>query len=505
MSFVTELLAQIESQISAVDLSDRLDPKWIVLEVKDGVALVSGLPQVAFSEIVLFEQGITGLVLDLSANQMGVLILWDYSQIMVGQTVTSTGQVFSIWVGEQFLWRVLNAIGAPIDGLGEIGVSDTYPVERIAPGVMTRKSVHQPLATGVKAIDAMIPIGKWQRELIIGDRQTGKTTIAIDTIMNQKGQNVFCVYVAIGQKESKVRLIAEQLKAKGCLEYTIIVSAPANAPAVMQYMAPYVGVTLAEYFLYNGQDALIIYDDLSKHAVAYREVSLLLRRPPGREAFPGDVFYLHSRLLERSAKLNEDYKCGSLTALPIIETQWNDVSAYIPTNVISITDGQVFLEADLFNAGIKPAINVGLSVSRVGGSAQTKLMKKVAGKLKLELAYFRELQAFSQFASDLDETTQQKINRGKIMIELLKQPNSAPIPFQKQTTLIYAGIHGYLDTLSLDQVRWFELSLYDKLDTTYEALNLEMSEKKDLTKEIELQIQELLSLVRDEMQRTTSI
>jgi len=499
MSVVSDLMAKIEAQIASVDLNDVMSPKWEIVEIKDGVATVSWLSNAMFGEIVVFENGSKGMVLNLLEDYIGVLVLGPYHMICQGQVVVGTGEIFKLSVGDAFLGRVVNGVGEPIDGLWEIKGSDLYPVERIAPGVMTRKSVHQPLATGVKSIDAMIPVGKGQRELIIGDRQTGKTTIAIDTIINQKSENVKCIYVAIGQKESKVKLIAEQLKAAWALEYTTIVSASASSPAVMQYIAPYVGVTIAEYFLYNGQDALIIYDDLTKHANAYREVSLLLRRPPGREAYPGDVFYLHSRLLERAAKLNDDYGAGSLTALPIIETQANDVSAYIPTNVISITDGQIFLETDLFNAGIKPAINVGLSVSRVGWSAQTGLMKKVAGKLKLELSYFRELQAFSQFASDLDAATQARLTRGKIMVELLKQPNGRPIPFQKQATLIYAGINWYLDAIQLGQIAEFEQLVSQKLDTSHQELNMLMIKQQKLTDEVEQGIKHLLDEVVQEM------
>jgi F-type H+-transporting ATPase subunit alpha len=492
MSVVQELLSKIQSQIDSTNLNDTRDQKWEVMEVKDGVATISWLSKAKFSEIISFESGLQGLVLDLDADSVGALILGPVDQVKQGMTVKATGKVFSIGVGDAYLGRVVDGLANPIDGLGEIKTTETYPVERIAPGVMTRKSVHQPLQTGVKAIDCMIPIGKGQRELIIWDRQTGKTTIAIDTIINQKGENVKCIYVAIGQKESKIRRITEELKARWAMDYTVIVNAPAHCPAVVQYIAPYIGITIAEYFLYNGQDALIIYDDLTKHANAYREISLLLRRPPGREAYPGDVFYLHSRLLERSAKLNEDYGLGSCTALPIIETQANDVSAYVPTNVISITDGQIFLETDLFNAGIRPAVNVWLSVSRVWWSAQTKLVKKVASKLKLELAYFRELQAFAQFASDLDETTRKRLERGKIMVELLKQPNGQPVPFYKQATIMYAGLNGYLDKLSLDSLKGFETALYEKLDTSFAELAQTMKEKKELTKEIEEWIQKLI-------------
>lgn len=393
----------------------------------------------------------------------------------------------------------MNALGDPVDGGRDITPKQFFPVEKVAPGVITRKSVDQPLQTGIKAVDGLVPIGRGQRELIIGDRQTGKTAVAIDTIINQKGQDVICIYVAIGQKESKVVRTVETLKKLGAMDYTIVVNAPINTPAVMQYIAPYVGATFGEYIMSKGKDALIIYDDLTKHAAAYREMSLLLRRPPGREAYPGDVFYLHSRLLERACRLNKDYGGGSLTALPIIETQAGDVSAYIPTNVISITDGQIYLESDLFNAGIKPAINVGLSVSRVGGSAQTPIVKKVAGTLKLELAAFRELETFAKFGSDLDKSTQDKLARGQRLVEMLKQKESSPISFHKQAVLIYAGIKGFLDEIALSEVAYFEQKLYDKLDTTHQSLSDTILSDKKLTEEIEAQMKELIQDVIDEI------
>lgn len=505
MSIVQDLLQKIEEQIAAKDVWDSFSSKGTILEIKDGVATVTWLQSVAFSEIVSFENGIKGLVLDLLKDSVGVLILGDFATLMQGDVVTATGQVFSIWVGEQYLWRVLNGLWEPIDWLGDITSSEIYPVERIAPGVITRQSVDQPMLTGIKAIDAMIPVGRGQRELIIWDRQTGKTAVAIDTILNQKGQDMKCVYVAIGQKASKVRRIVQTLKEAGALEYTIVVSASASDPSVMQYLSPYIGCCFGEYFMYQGQDALVIYDDLSKHAVAYREVSLLLRRPPGREAYPGDVFYLHSKLLERSARISAAYveeitkgkvkgKTGSLTALPIVETQAGDVSAYIPTNVISITDGQIFLETDLFNSGVRPAINVGLSVSRVGWSAQTSIMKKVSGKLKLMLATYREMAAFAQFASDLDESTQKVLERGKRMVELLKQGVNSPIPFEQQVVTIYAGINGYLDVLSVQQIKPFEHTLYQKLETTYSPLMEQIRTEKKLTEEIEASIKEVIEL-----------
>lgn len=395
---------------------------------------------------------------------------------------TASGKILEIPVGKNLLGRVVDPLGNPIDGLGEIQATEYYPSERVATGVMSRKSVHEPLATGLKAIDALVPIGRGQRELIIGDRQTGKTQVAIDTILNQKGTGVKCIYVAIGQKDSKVVAITEELRKAGAMDYTIVVSAGASSPAAMQWLAPYAGAAMGEYFMFNGEHALIVYDDLTKHANAYREMSLLLRRPPGREAYPGDVFYLHSRLLERAAKLNDELGAGSLTALPIIETQAGDISAYVPTNVISITDGQIFLESGLFNAGIKPAINVGNSVSRVGGSAQTKAMKKNAGSLKLTLAQFRELEAFSQFASDLDADTKKQLERGKRMVEILKQGIYSPIAFEKQTCIIFAGNNGYLDAITVDDVLDYEKALYLALEREGTILNA-IRETKDFSDE----------------------
>jgi len=499
MSVADEILKKIQDSINSTNLWEDFSKKWEILEIKDWVATVVWLWNAMFSEIVEFENGMNGLVLDLSPETVWVLVLWDYSKLSQWGIVKSTWRVLSISVWEQYLWRVLNWLWEPIDGLGEIKWKEYYPLERIAPWVMTRKEVNQPLETGIKSIDSMIPIGRWQRELIIWDRQTWKTTVAIDTIINQKWKGVYCVYVSIWQKESKVRRLVQTLKEQWAMDYTIVVSAAANAPAVMQYIAPYVGCTLWEYFMYHGKDALIIYDDLSKHAVAYREVSLLLRRPPGREAYPGDVFYLHSRLLERSARVDKDFGWGSLTALPIIETLASDVSAYIPTNVISITDWQIFLEADLFNSWMRPAISVWLSVSRVWWSAQTKLMKKVAWKLRLELATFRELAAFSQFASDLDKATTQKIERGKRLTEMLKQLPNSPLATYKQASLIYAGTNGYLDGLALEQISEFEEKLYEKLDTKYSDLAKLMAEKKELNAEIEEWIKKVLTEVSTEM------
>lgn len=432
-----------------------------VIEVFDGIARVSGLSQLKASEMVTFQGGATGVALNLDEDSVGVIILGDFFNIKEGEEVKATEQILSVPVTDAHIGRVLNAIGEPIDGKGEIKAQTRNPIEKVASGVMSRQSVDQPMATGIKAIDALIPIGRGQRELIIGDRQTGKTAIAIDTILNQKGQNMICVYVSIGQKDSKLRKLQTRLQEGGAMDYTIIVSAGSSEPAAMSYIAPYTGVAIAEYFMDQGKDVLIIYDDLSKHAVAYREISLLLRRPPGREAYPGDVFYLHSRLLERACRKNKEYGGGSITALPIIETQAGDISAYIPTNVISITDGQIFLETDLFYKGVRPAVNVGFSVSRVGGSAQIKAMKKVAGTLKLDLAQFRELEAFSQFGSDLDESTKRQLERGKRAVELLKQPQYSPVSTIHQVVALYSLVKGYMDEVPLDKIKEFEKGLLE--------------------------------------------
>lgn len=487
-----DILKKIETTINNTSLQDEFSKKWEILEVKDWVATVIWLDDVMFSEIVEFENWVKWLVLDLLPESVWILVLWDYSSLKQWQIVKSSWEVLSVWVWEWFVWRVLNWLWEPIDWVWPVKFKEKYPVERIAPWVITRKSVNQSLETWIKAIDSMIPVGRWQRELIIWDRQTGKTTVAIDTILNQKWKDVYCIYVAVWQKESKIRRIVETLKEKWAMDYTIVVSASSSNPAVMQFIAPYVWVTLWEYFMFNGKDALIIYDDLSKHAVAYREVSLLLRRPPGREAYPWDVFYLHSKLLERSARVDEPYGWWSLTALPIIETLAWDVSAYIPTNVISITDWQIFLEWDLFNSGIRPAISVWLSVSRVWWSAQTKIMKKVSWKLRLELAAFRELAAFAQFGSDLDESTQNKIERWKRLVEMLKQWPNVPVPYYKQAVLIFAGIRWHLDKLELDQIAEFEKSIYEKLDTTYKQLAEDIQKERDLTDLIEKKIVKLL-------------
>ncbi len=488
---VDGLIKQLEQQIDSVDISPERVNSGTVVYLGDGIAKVVGLREVAYNEVVEFESGARGVAMNLEEHYVGIVILSGFATIREGMIAKATKKILEIPVGEALLGRVVDALGNPIDGLGPIKTTEHYPAERVASGVMTRKSVHEPMATGIKAIDALVPIGRGQRELIIGDRQTGKTQIAIDTILNQKGNGVKCIYVAIGQKDSKVVAIAEELKKAGALDYTIIVNAGASSPAAMQWLAPYAGCAMGEYFMYKGEHALIIYDDLSKHANAYREMSLLLRRPPGREAYPGDVFYLHSRLLERAAKLNDALGAGSLTALPIIETQGGDVSAYIPTNVISITDGQIFLESGLFNAGIKPAINIGLSVSRVGGSAQTKAMKKNAGTLKLSLAQYRELEAFAQFASDLDADTKKQLERGKRMVEILKQDIYSPVAFEKQVALIFAGSNGYLDAIDVRDIHQFESILFAGLDREEKILT-SIRETKDFGDETKANLKTFL-------------
>lgn len=463
-----------------------------VVEVFDGIAKVSGLSDIKSSEMVVFPNGEMGVALNLEEDTVGVIILDDFSKIKEGDVVKTTGKILEVPVSDNILGRVVDALGRPIDGKGEIKAEKTYPIEKVAPGVITRLSVDQPVATGVKVIDAIIPIGRGQRELIIGDRQTGKTAIAIDTILNQKGQDMICVYVSIGQKDSKLRKLQVRLEEGGAMDYTIIVSASSSEPAPMSYIAPYTGVSIAEYFMDQGKDVLIIYDDLSKHAVAYREISLLLRRPPGREAFPGDVFYLHSRLLERACRRNKEYGGGSITALPIIETQAGDVSAYIPTNVISITDGQIFLETDLFYKGIRPAVNVGLSVSRVGSAAQIKAMKKVAGTLKLDLAQYRELEAFAQFGSDLDESTKKQLERGKRAVEVLKQPQYAPVKFENQVTVLYALVNGYMDSVAIEKIKEFEQGLMEYAENNAKKFYKEILEKKMWTEEGEKEIKKTI-------------
>ena len=483
-----EISAIIRDRIENFELKLDVEEVGKVVAIADGIATVYGLNNVGSSEIVEFDSGDKGIALNLEEDNVGVVILGKGKGVKEGTAVKRTGKLLRIPTGDAMIGRVVNALGEPIDGKGPIETSSDRYIEERAPGIMGRKSVHEPLQTGIKAIDALVPIGRGQRELIIGDRQTGKTTVAIDTIISQKGQDVICIYVAIGQKSSSIAQVVKRLEEHGAMDYTIVVAASASESAALQYLAPYTGVTMGEYFRDSARHGLIIYDDLSKHAVAYREMSLLLRRPPGREAYPGDVFYLHSRLLERAAKLSDERGAGSLTALPIIETQAGDVSAYIPTNVISITDGQIFLETDLFNSGVRPAINVGISVSRVGGAAQIKAMKQVSGTLKLDLAQFRELQAFAQFASDLDEVSRRQLDRGARMVEVLKQPPYSPVPVEKQITIIFAGAKGYLDGIKAEDVIRFEAELNPFLEAKYPSIleNIRSSKKIDNDTEAEL-------------------
>jgi F-type H+-transporting ATPase subunit alpha len=482
------LRGEIEHYEKAISVSET----GSVISVGDGIARVFGLENVMSGEMVEFPHGVTGIALNLEEDQVGTVLLGEYQEIKEGDEVRRTGKIMSVPVGEGLVGRVVNALGEPIDGKGPVVTSETRPVEAIAPGVVDRRSVKEPLQTGVKAIDSMIPIGRGQRELIIGDRQTGKTAVALDTIINQKGGDVICIYVAIGQKRSTVAQVVKTLEDFGAMEYTIVVAATASDPAPMQYIAPYSGCAMGEFFRDSKRHALCIYDDLSKHAAAYREISLLLRRPPGREAYPGDVFYLHSRLLERAAKLNEEKGGGSLTALPIIETQAGDISAYIPTNVISITDGQIFLLADLFNSDVRPAIDVGLSVSRVGGSAQIKAMRQVAGSLRLDLAQYRELAAFALFGSELDKASQQQLGRGKRLIEILKQPQYKPVPVEKQVVIVFAGTSGLLDDLAVELIRPFEAELNGFLDSSQSALLQEIREKKNLDDQLKTKLNTVL-------------
>ncbi|HEY8286882.1 MAG TPA: F0F1 ATP synthase subunit alpha [Chloroflexota bacterium] len=491
-----EITSVIKDQIQHFEQRTKAVSVGTVIEVGDGVAQVYGLQGVMNSELVEFPNGVMGMASNLEEDSVGVIILGDYQEIQEGQEVKSTGRLVSVPVGEALLGRVIDPLGNPIDGKGPIATTERRPVERVAPGVVTRESVKVPLATGIKAIDAMIPIGRGQRELIIGDRKTGKTAIAVDTIVNQRGTGVICIYVAIGQKKSNVAELANTLESLGAMEHSIIVNASASESAALQFLAPYSGATIGEYFMEQGRDALAVYDDLTKHAQAYRQVSLLLRRPPGREAYPGDVFYLHSRLLERAARLNEQYGGGSLTALPVIETQQGDVSAYIPTNVISITDGQIFLENDLFYAGIRPAINVGISVSRVGSSAQTKAMKQVAGRLKLDLAQYRELAAFAQFGSDLDKATRDTLNRGQHMTELLKQPQFQPQTLEKQVTILYAGVNGYLDDVPLDKMSEAEAAFHLYIDQNNADLLEEIRTKQAISPEREEELKNAIKAFR---------
>ncbi|OGJ02071.1 F0F1 ATP synthase subunit alpha [Candidatus Nomurabacteria bacterium RIFCSPLOWO2_12_FULL_44_11] len=497
------IVESLKKEIEGFNLAIKAEKVGKVIEVFDGIAKVSGLSDIKSSEMVTFSNGETGVALNLEEDTVGVIILGDFSKIKEGDEVKATGKILEIPVGDTIVGRVVNPLGAPIDGKGAISAKggsasggkaslSYYPIERVAPGVITRQSVSEPVATGIKVIDAIIPIGRGQRELIIGDRQTGKTAIAIDTILNQKSQNMICVYVSIGQKDSKLRKIEARLEAGGAMAYTVIVSAGASEPAPLSYIAPYAGVAIAEYFMEQGKDVLIIYDDLSKHAVAYREISLLLRRPPGREAFPGDVFYLHSRLLERACRRNKKYGGGSITALPIIETQAGDISAYIPTNVISITDGQIFLETDLFYKGIRPAVNVGFSVSRVGGNAQIKAMKKVAGTLKLDLAQYRELEAFAQFGSDLDESTKKQLERGKRAVEVLKQLQYSPVKTEHQIVTLHALTKGYMDDVPVEKIKAFEKGLVDYSERNAKTFYKEIKESKMWTDKGEAEIKKVI-------------
>ena len=493
-----EITKIIQDQIKSYEEKMEMAETGVVLSVGDGIARVYGLENCMSMELLEFPGEIYGVALNLEEDNVGVALLGEDTHIKEGDTVKRTGRVFSVPVGDAVVGRVIDPVGNPLDGLGPVSMKETRLVEIKAPGIIVRKPVHEPMYTGLKAIDAMTPIGRGQRELIIGDRQVGKTAICIDAILAQKDSDVYCFYVAIGQKKSTVALVAETLRKYGAMEYTTIISATASDPAALQYIAPYSGCTMAEYFRDSGKHALIIYDDLSKQAVAYRQMSLLLRRPPGREAFPGDIFYLHSRLLERAAKLDDKHGGGSLTALPIIETQAGDVSAYIPTNVISITDGQVYLEPDLFNAGFRPAINVGLSVSRVGGSAQVKAMKKVAGTLRLDLAQYRELAAFAQFGSDLDKATMQRLERGKRMMELLKQPQYQPLPVQEQVVVLYAGTRGYLDDVPVEAISKFEKEFLEFMRNSKGDILNAIKESNDLDEATE----EKLKAALEEFKKT---
>ncbi len=462
-----EISNLIKQQIENYQSELQVSEVGTVIRIGDGIALAHGLDNVMAGELLEFSNGVMGMAQNLEAGNVGIVILGPYSDIKEGDEVRRTGRIMEVPVGEELIGRVVNSLGQPVDGLGPVNTTKSRPIESPAFGVMARKSVHEPLQTGIKAIDALVPIGRGQRELIIGDRQTGKTSVAIDAILNQAGENMICIYVAIGQKESTVRNVVETFRKNGALEYTIVVTASASQPAPLLYLAPFAGISMAEEFMLQGKHVLIVYDDLSKQASAYRELSLLLKRPPGREAYPGDVFYLHSRLLERAAKLNEDYNCGSITALPFVETQAGDIAAYIPTNVISITDGQIFLQSDLFNSGVRPAINAGLSVSRVGGSAQIKAMKKVAGTLRLDLAAFRELESFAQFGSDLDSITLGKLERGKRTVEVLKQDLNKPLKVEKQVAILFALTKGHLDDIPVQDIVRFEREFLSWLDTNH--------------------------------------
>ncbi len=492
-----EITKLIREQIENYESRIAVDEVGTVISLGDGIARLHGLDKVMAGELLSFPHDVAGIAMNLEEDQVGSVLLGDYTEIKEGDEVRRTGRIMSVPVGDAMIGRVVDALGRPIDDKGPITTDRYNPVERLAPGVVDRRPVREPMATGLKAIDSMIPIGRGQRELIIGDRQTGKTAIAIDAILNNKGKDLICIYCAIGQKRSSVAQVVKILTDYGAMDYTVVVVASASEPAPMQYIAPYAACAIGEYFRDSGRHALCVYDDLSKHAASYREISLLLRRPPGREAYPGDVFYLHSRLLERAAKLNDQNGGGSLTALPIIETQAGDVSAYIPTNVISITDGQIYLETDLFNSGVRPAVNVGLSVSRVGGSAQIKAMRQVAGTLKLELAQYRELAAFAQFGSDLDKATQAQLNRGQRLTEILKQGQFQPLPFEKQILIIFAGTNGYLDDMAVEQCRPFEQQLYTYVDSMNPGLLKQIADKKVLDDALKAEIARMVKEAKE--------
>src|SRR5271155_2669033 len=487
-----EITQLIREQIENYESKIAVDEVGTIITLGDGIARVYGLDKVMAGELLSFPHNVSGIAMNLEEDQVGVVLLGDYTEIKEGDEVKRTGRIMSVPVGDALVGRVVNSLGQAIDDKGPIATDKFIALERIAPGVIDRQPVREPMATGLKAIDSMIPIGRGQRELIIGDRQTGKTAVALDTIINNKGNNLICIYNAVGQKRSSIAQVVKILTDYGAMDYTIVVAASASEPAPMQYISPYAACAMGEYFRDNGKHALVIYDDLSKHAASYREISLLLRRPPGREAYPGDVFYLHSRLLERAAKVSDKKGGGSLTALPIIETQAGDVSAYIPTNVISITDGQIFLETDLFNSGVRPAVNVGISVSRVGGSAQIKAMRQVAGSMKLDLAQYRELAAFAQFGSDLDKATQNQLNRGQRLVEVLKQKQFSPLPFSKQILIIYAGTNGFLDDLPVDQVRDFEAELYKYVDATSAGVLKSIMDKKVLDDNLKAEMTKII-------------
>ena len=492
-----EITKLIREQIDNYETKIAVDEVGTVMSIGDGIARVYGLDKVMAGELLSFPHNVAGIAMNLEEDQVGVVLLGEYTEVEEGDEVKRTGRIMSVPVGDAMVGRVVNSLGQPIDDKGPVNTDKFIPIERLAPGVIDRQPVKEPMATGLKAIDSMIPVGRGQRELIIGDRQTGKTAVALDTIINSKGRDLICIYCAIGQKRSSVAQVVKTLEDYGAMEYTIVVSASASDPAPMQYIAPYAACAMGEFFRDTKRHALCIYDDLSKHAVAYREISLLLRRPPGREAYPGDVFYLHSRLLERAAKLNDELGGGSLTALPIIETQAGDVSAYIPTNVISITDGQIYLETDLFNSGVRPAVNVGLSVSRVGGNAQIKAMRQVAGTLRLDLAQYRELAAFSQFGSDLDKATQAQLARGGRLTEILKQGQYQPLPFSKQILIIFAGTRGLLDDMPIEQLRDFEKGLYSYVDTTNAGVLKSIEEKKILDDDLKAAMTKVIKEYRE--------